>query len=93
MYDVVVIGSGYGGAIAASRAARAGQKVCVLERGKEWRPGDFPETEIDAVEEVQMTTHDNPNITGKWSGVKLSCKYLNMFLVRVRLPVYSLRDP
>ena len=65
LYDVVVIGSGYGGAIAASRAARAGQKVCVLERGKEWRPGEFPETEKDATDEVQMTTNGNPNITGE----------------------------
>jgi cholesterol oxidase len=32
-YPIVIIGSGYGGAIAASRLARAGQKVCVLERG------------------------------------------------------------
>ena len=31
-YEVVVVGSGYGGAIAASRLARLGRSVCVLER-------------------------------------------------------------
>ena len=41
-YDVVVIGSGYGGGVAASRMARAGQGVCVLERGREFIPGEFP---------------------------------------------------
>jgi cholesterol oxidase len=34
-YEAVVIGTGYGGAIMASRLARAGLKVCVLERGRE----------------------------------------------------------
>lgn len=41
-YDVVVIGSGYGGAVAASRFARAGESVCLLERGREkWRKFQF----------------------------------------------------
>ena len=51
----MVVGSGYGASIAASRCARAGQSVCVLERGKEWLPGDFPETYTDASKEVQVT--------------------------------------
>lgn len=46
-YTVVVVGSGYGGGIAASRLARAKAadnseiSVCVLERGMEFQPGDF----------------------------------------------------
>ncbi|HEY2385262.1 MAG TPA: GMC family oxidoreductase, partial [Terriglobia bacterium] len=47
-YDFVIIGSGYGGAIAAARLASAAlspkPSVCILERGKEWQPEDFPET-------------------------------------------------
>jgi cholesterol oxidase len=53
-YDVVVVGSGYGGAINASRLARAGLKVCLLERGDERQPGDFPEGPLEAMREVQM---------------------------------------
>ncbi len=40
--DVTVIGSGYGGAVAACRLAHAGFNVCVIERGREYLPGDFP---------------------------------------------------
>lgn len=53
-YPIVVIGSGYGGAIAASRLARAGQKVCVLERGREILPGEYPDTPAEALGEMQV---------------------------------------
>ncbi|HYE63948.1 MAG TPA: GMC family oxidoreductase [Pyrinomonadaceae bacterium] len=43
-YDVVVIGSGFGGAINACRLAQAGRSVCLLERGKRWGKKDFPRT-------------------------------------------------
>lgn len=63
-YDVIIIGSGYGGSICASRCARAGQSVCVLEKGKEWLPGDFPETEFKAIKEVQMTVKGKKDLVG-----------------------------
>jgi len=41
-YDVVIIGSGFGGSITACRLAQAGRSVCVLERGRRWGNVDFP---------------------------------------------------
>jgi len=43
-YDAVVVGSGFGGSVTALRFAEAGLRVCVLERGKSYGPGDFPRT-------------------------------------------------
>ncbi len=52
-YPIVIVGSGYGGAIAASRLSRAGQKVCLLERGLERHPGQFPNDEDETLPEIQ----------------------------------------
>lgn len=41
-YDTVIIGSGYGGSIAAARFAEKGYSVCILEKGMEYKKGDFP---------------------------------------------------
>ncbi len=61
-YDVVVIGSGYGGGIAASRMARAGRSVCLLERGKEFQPGEYPDTESKALGEFQIHLPDGKHL-------------------------------
>lgn len=41
-YDAVVVGSGFGGAVAACRLAERGRSVLVLERGRRWGRDDFP---------------------------------------------------
>jgi cholesterol oxidase len=53
-YDVIVVGSGYGGGVAASRLARIGLKVAVLERGREYLPGEFAETMLAASSSMQI---------------------------------------
>ncbi|KAJ2973237.1 hypothetical protein NUW58_g8986 [Xylaria curta] len=54
-YDCVVIGSGYGGGVAAARMARAGKRVCLLERGKERWPGEFPTGTGDALDQLHYS--------------------------------------
>ncbi len=41
-FDVIIIGSGFGGAVHACRLAKAGRKVLVLERGRRWAPEAYP---------------------------------------------------
>ena len=40
--DAIVVGSGFGGAVAACRLAEAGYRVVVLERGRRWDAATFP---------------------------------------------------
>ena len=41
--DAIGVGSGFGGGIAACRLAEQGLRVCVLERGRRFGPGDYPD--------------------------------------------------
>lgn len=59
-YDYVVIGSGYGGAVAASRLARSvgpegRNSVCVLERGMERWPGEYPSTAVEGLKNLYIS--------------------------------------
>ncbi|CAK7267297.1 hypothetical protein SEPCBS119000_002470 [Sporothrix epigloea] len=60
-YDIVVIGSGYGGGVAASRMARAGQSVCLLELGKERWPGEYPVSAAEAQAELHLSGDLQPS--------------------------------
>lgn len=44
IFDVVVVGSGFGGAVTAHRLAGNGRRVLVLERGQPYPPGSFART-------------------------------------------------
>ena len=43
-YDVVVVGSGFGGSTTALRLTEKGYKVAVVEAGRRWAAGEFPKT-------------------------------------------------
>lgn len=60
-YETVVVGSGYGGAIVAARLAEARLPVCVLERGREFEPGQFPDGLGAIVRELQVDRPGHPS--------------------------------
>lgn len=70
--DVAVVGSGYGGAVAAARLAGATEpgrreplSVWLLERGREFVPGDFPERFADLPGEVRVRSSQRTQGVGE----------------------------
>lgn len=46
-FDVIIVGSGFGGAAAAGRLAEGGARVLVLERGRRWTKAEYPRKSTD----------------------------------------------
>lgn len=46
-YDWVIVGSGFGGSVSAHRLTEKGYKVLVIEKGRRFKPEDFPKTNWD----------------------------------------------
>ncbi|MFM6927780.1 MAG: GMC family oxidoreductase N-terminal domain-containing protein [Bdellovibrio sp.] len=54
-YKVVVIGSGYGASVAAARLSeKVGGELCLLERGREFVPGEYPSGPTAALKNVRL---------------------------------------
>lgn len=53
-YDAVVVGSGYGGSVAACRLAMAGIKACLIEKGRSWEAKDFPTNDLQIMSQIRM---------------------------------------
>ena len=47
-FDVIIVGSGFGGSVSAMRLAQKGYRVAVLESGKRYRAADFPKSNWNA---------------------------------------------
>ena len=62
-YDVVVVGSGFGGSVSALRVAEAGHSVLVLERGRHYAEHDFPRNMQD-VHSILWQQSDRRNLQG-----------------------------
>ena len=70
--DVIVIGSGFGGAVTACRLAQAGAKVLVLERGRRWTTDTYPR----AVEDPWLYDIRQPQKKNGWLDVRFFSKVI-----------------
>ena len=68
-YEYLIIGSGYGGSIAADHLSAIlsespHKKICLLERGREFLPGAFPNSFDESPTEVRLVTPNGTEAKG-----------------------------
>ena len=69
LFDVIIVGSGYGGAMAAAELSKEGLSVCVLERGREFLPGSFPNSTDEAPLELRKSSSAGSKPIGNLEGL------------------------
>ena len=67
IYDAVVVGTGFGGAVTGCRLAQAGRRVLLLERGRRWRTEDYPRKLGDP----WLWDADEPERHGGWLDLRI----------------------
>ena len=75
LYDAIIIGSGFGGAITACRLAEAGAKVLILERGRRWDKKSYP----SVTEKNWVWSHKEPEILNGWTDIRV---FKNMSVIQ-----------
>ncbi|HYQ15092.1 MAG TPA: GMC family oxidoreductase [Polyangiaceae bacterium] len=71
-FDVVVIGSGFGGSVMSYRFAERGLRVCVLERGKAYPAGSFPRSPYEMKHNFWDPSQGLHGMYNVWSFERLS---------------------
>lgn len=89
-YDVVIIGSGYGGAIPAMRLAAAGMKVLVLERGPRRRSQDLLQSDSPKYIQSVMDYFVSSANVGYRTGNQMGGASINMDGAFYRAPTRTL---
>jgi cholesterol oxidase len=71
-FDVVVVGSGFGGSVMAWRLADAGLDVCLLERGRAYPPGSFARSPHDMARNFWDPSEGRHGLFDVWSFSRIS---------------------
>lgn len=69
--SAIVVGSGFGGAVAACRLAQAGFDIVILERGRRYASSDFPAAPIDSALLPEFRRWSWQHNQGLWDVVDL----------------------